>query len=76
MPISRPLFLWCEALAALALVPWSVLPTSADIAVRVSSNTHAGISLRYLAPLLLLAVAGVLCIVARIKASLGLMLNR
>jgi hypothetical protein len=75
MPVSRPLFYCCEALAALALMLWFVFPPNVDIAIRVSSDTHVGISLRQLAPLLLRATAGVLSIVALTKVALGIMLH-
>ena len=76
VPISRPLFLWCEALATLALVLWLILPANLNLAFRVSTDAHVGVSLRQMASLLLLAAAGLLSMIALAKLVVGLVRYR
>jgi hypothetical protein len=70
--ISRFLPFTCEALAILAVVLQFVLPSNVDLSVSLRADTHVGIPVRSVVPLVVIAVAGFLSTVTLVSAMFAL----
>lgn len=67
MNLARLLMIASEVLVGVALISQYLLPMSFDVSFRVSADTHIGIPIRWLVPLLLISGAGVFSMTALFK---------